>query len=59
VDYVSELPEATADAEPLAYPVPPLRADEARPGLDREAFLAQAPERTADAVVVPKVGDLG
>lgn len=58
VDYVGELPEVDADGDGLTYPVLPLRPDRPRPGLAREAFLEQAPERTAEAVVVPKVGDL-
>lgn len=33
----------------------PLRADEVRDGLDIEAALAQAPERTERSFVVPKV----
>lgn len=33
----------------------PLRADEARPGLTREALLKNAPEKTDDQFKVPRV----
>lgn len=33
----------------------PLRADERRPHLDRDAALANAPERDAESFIVPRV----
>jgi aspartyl-tRNA(Asn)/glutamyl-tRNA(Gln) amidotransferase subunit C len=43
---------ATAHAVSLTTP---LRTDERRPHLDREAALANAPERDEDSFLVPKV----
>lgn len=36
-----------------------LRADEVRPGLDRDEILAQAPDHTSDFFRVPRVIDKG
>ena len=44
-----ELDPAATLIEPL------LRRDEARPGLEREAFLQNAPKRNNEQFVVPKV----
>ncbi len=49
---------ATADVEPTAYAIPRsnvLRPDDPIPPLDREAVLANAPEREDDRFRVPRV----
>ena len=46
--------------EPTAHPAPVIdcfREDRASPGLDREAFLRNAPDSALDQVRVPKVVD--
>lgn len=51
-----------ADVDPIAHPTPVfdvLRADESRPGLPPEAFLANAPDQAQGQLRVPKVVDAG
>ena len=59
LDYMNTLNRVdTAGVAPTAHAVSlqtPLRADERRPHLDREAALANAPERDEDSFLVPKV----
>ncbi len=49
---------ATDDVEPTAYAIPRsnvLRPDETTPSLDKEAVLANAPEREDDRFKVPRI----
>lgn len=49
---------AAANVPPTAHPVPStnvFRADDPRPGLDREEALANAPEREDDRFKVPRI----
>ncbi len=49
---------ATDDVEPTAYAIPRsnvLRPDEVTPSLDKEAVLANAPERLDDRFKVPRI----
>lgn len=59
LDYMETLNRvATEGIAPTAHAVSlttPLRTDERRPHLDREAALANAPERDDDSFLVPKV----
>lgn len=59
LSHVAVLSEVdTEGVEPRTHgiPIPSLsRVDEAKPTLDRERFLAGAPARSEDAVIVPKV----
>jgi aspartyl-tRNA(Asn)/glutamyl-tRNA(Gln) amidotransferase subunit C len=48
----------TAHVEPTAHPFPlvnVLRADQARPGLDRDEVLAMAPDADGDRFRVPQI----
>lgn len=57
--YIEKLNELDLDGiEPTAHAAPiydKMREDIARPGLSREAFLQNAPDRTDDQLRVPKV----
>jgi aspartyl-tRNA(Asn)/glutamyl-tRNA(Gln) amidotransferase subunit C len=57
--YVRQLNRLNLDGiEPTAHAIPVqnvLRADEARPGLDRETALANAPARQAGQFAVPPI----
>ena len=59
LDYVAKLSELDTDSvEPVAHGVElanVFRADAARPGLAREDALADAPERSGEFFLVPKV----
>lgn len=59
LDYMDTLNRIdTEGIAPTAHAVSlttPLRTDERRPHLDREAALANAPERDEDSFLVPKV----
>ncbi len=59
LEYVSQLNELdTAGVEPEAHPhevFDVIRADAARPGFGAEAALRNAPRRTGDQFLVPKV----
>jgi aspartyl-tRNA(Asn)/glutamyl-tRNA(Gln) amidotransferase subunit C len=58
IDTLSEID--VEGIEPTAHPTPVydvLRSDESRPGLEREAFLNNAPDSAQDQVRVPKVVD--
>ena len=59
LDYMNTLNKVdTEGVAPTAHAVSlqtPLRADERRAHLDREAALANAPERDEDGFLVPKV----
>lgn len=59
LDYMDTLNQVdTEGVAPTAHAVAltnPLRADERRAHLDREAALANAPERDEDSFLVPKV----
>lgn len=49
---------ATEDVEPTAYAIPRsnvLRSDEPIPSLDKEAVLANAPDREDDRFKVPRI----
>jgi aspartyl-tRNA(Asn)/glutamyl-tRNA(Gln) amidotransferase subunit C len=49
---------STEGVPPTSHPVPlrnVLRADVARPGIDREEVLSQAPEREGDRFRVPRI----
>jgi aspartyl-tRNA(Asn)/glutamyl-tRNA(Gln) amidotransferase subunit C len=57
--YVEQLQELdTAGVEPMSHVVPVcnvFREDEARPGLDRDQALENAPDREGGAFLVPRV----
>lgn len=59
LDYFEKLKELdTEEVEPTSHVMPVvnvLRADESRPGLPREAVLANAPEQAAGMFQVPRV----
>jgi len=59
LDYIAKLEKLdVADLEPLAHAVDTdnvFRDDVPRPGLSRDAALQNAPERTGDFFVVPKI----
>jgi len=59
LDYIAKLEKLdVAGLEPLAQAVDMhnvFRADEPRPSLSREAALQNAPERTGDFFIVPKI----
>ena len=59
LDYIETLNRVdTEGIAPTAHAVSlttPLRADERRPHLDREAALANAPEKDDESFIVPKV----
>jgi len=59
LEWVRQLEELDVSAvDPTAHAVPlaaPLREDAPRPGLTRDDALANAPERLAGQVVVPRV----
>ena len=59
LNYVEKLNELdTKNVEPLSHPVENnnvFRADEVKPSIDREDALKNAPERTEEFFVVPKV----
>ena len=59
LDYIAKLEKLDVkDLEPLAQAVEMtnvFRADEPKPCLPREAALQNAPEKTADFFVVPKI----
>lgn len=57
--YVTKLNELdVSNVEPTAHAVPltnVLRKDEARPSIDRERVLANAPEAARDLFIMPKI----
>lgn len=59
LEYAELLQELdTSEVEPTAHPVPlatPMREDVAVPGIDPRVALANAPEQSGDAFVVPGV----
>jgi aspartyl-tRNA(Asn)/glutamyl-tRNA(Gln) amidotransferase subunit C len=62
LDYIERLNSVDVSAvEPLSFAGDPseaeavMRADEVRPGLPREAALAQAPEQDGSAFLVPRI----
>ncbi len=59
LSYMEKLNELdTENVEPLSHPVENknvFRADEVKPSIDREDALKNAPERTEEFFVVPKV----
>ena len=59
LDYIAKLEKLdVAGLEPLAYAVDTanvFREDEPRPGISRDAALQNAPEKTGDFFVVPKI----
>lgn len=59
LEYFRLLQEVNTEEVPPAFLLPGLRsvlrADEALPGMDREAFLQGAPQRSATYVAVPVV----
>ena len=59
LDYIAKLSEVdVTGVEPTAHAVPlanVLRKDEARPSIDRERILANAPETARDLFIVPKI----
>jgi aspartyl-tRNA(Asn)/glutamyl-tRNA(Gln) amidotransferase subunit C len=59
LDYIAKLEKLDVKAlEPLAHAVDTynvFRADEPRPCLTREAALQNAPEKTGDFFIVPKI----
>ena len=59
LDYIAKLEKLdVAGLEPLAHAVDTanvFRADEPRPGLTRDAALQNAPEKTGDFFIVPKI----
>jgi len=59
LDYIAQLEKLDLkDVEPLVHPAETsnvFRADEPRPSLPREEALKNAPEKTGDFFVVPKV----
>jgi len=59
VDYVRQLEEVDVEGvEPMAHAVPMhnvLRKDEARPSLDRDEALANAPASKGGQFVVPRI----
>ena len=59
LDYFEQLQEMeTADVEPTSHAIPMqnvFRADEVRPSLPREQFLAEAPDSREEYFVVPRV----
>ena len=59
LNYVEKLNELdTESIEPLSHPIENknvFRADEVKPSIDREEALKNAPERTEEFFVVPKV----
>ena len=59
LEYVETLNELDTDGvEPTSHPIAlatPLREDRAVPGIDPELAVANAPERSNTAFVVPKV----
>ena len=59
LDYIRLLEEVDVEgAEPLAHAADShnvFRADEPRPSLDREDALRNAPQRSDDSFIVPKV----
>jgi aspartyl-tRNA(Asn)/glutamyl-tRNA(Gln) amidotransferase subunit C len=61
LEYVETLSQVdTTDVEPTAHAIPlptPLREDRALPPLDPELVIANAPEASGTAFVVPKVID--
>ena len=61
LDYAQDMSELDiADVPPTAHPVPVenvLRPDEARPGLDRDEVLSQAPAAEDGRFRVPRILD--
>jgi len=61
LEYAQDMAELQVDdVPPTAHPVPvdnALRADDARPGLDREEVLAQAPAAEDGRFRVPRILD--
>ena len=61
VNYVATTPSVHVDAAPPTMHgreiVNAFREDEVRPSLDREAALANAPARTGDEFMLPKIVD--
>ena len=59
LDYIAKLEKLDVkDLEPLAHAVDTanvFRADEPRPSLTRDAALQNAPEKTGDFFIVPKI----
>lgn len=59
LDYIAKLEKLDVSGlEPLAHAVDTqnvFRADEPRPSLPREAALQNAPEKTGDFFIVPKI----
>ncbi len=59
LDYIAKLEKLdVASLEPLAHAVDTsnvFRADEAKPSLPREGALQNAPEKTDDFFIVPKI----
>jgi aspartyl-tRNA(Asn)/glutamyl-tRNA(Gln) amidotransferase subunit C len=59
LDYIAKLEKLdVAGLEPLAHAVDTanvFRADEPRPSLPRDAALQNAPEKTGDFFIVPKI----
>ena len=59
LNYVEKLNELdTENIEPLSHPIENknvFRADEVKPSIDREDALKNAPEKTEEFFVVPKV----
>jgi len=59
LDYIAKLEKLDVAAlEPLAHAVDTsnvFREDEPRPGLKRDAALQNAPEKTGDFFIVPKI----
>ena len=59
LDYIAKLEKLdVANLEPLAHAVDTanvFRADEPRPSLTRDAALQNAPEKTGDFFIVPKI----
>lgn len=59
LEYVNQLKQVDVDGvEPTAHAIPVenvIRADEIRPSLDRESILSNAPARTEDQFLVPKI----
>jgi len=59
LDYIAKLEKLDVKAlEPLAHAVDThnvFRADEPRPSLSRDAALQNAPEKTGDFFIVPKI----